>query len=179
MRIGPFETSNAVFAAPMAGVTDRPFRMLAKQLGAGYAVSEMAASNPQLWNTVKSSRRLNHDGEIDPVAVQIAGADPEMMASVILVDRSNPLKSPEPERLMFDLVAVPLAVMLPEPEITAMSSVHARSKLISPEPEIMTSILGSRKVVVPSMVPDPESLSASICFTGTLNLMRFPQLGLS
>ena len=64
----------------MAGVTDRPFRQLCKRLGAGYAVSEMAASNPQLWETVKSSRRLNHDGESEPVSVQIAGADPHMMA---------------------------------------------------------------------------------------------------
>jgi len=64
----------------MAGVTDRPFRQLCKRLGAGYAVSEMAASNPKLWHSVKTSRRLNHDGEIDPVCVQIAGADPAMMA---------------------------------------------------------------------------------------------------
>lgn len=64
----------------MAGVTDRPFRQLCKRLGAGYAVSEMAASNPALWESVKTSRRLNHDGEIDPIAVQIAGADPAMLA---------------------------------------------------------------------------------------------------
>lgn len=64
----------------MAGVTDRPYRQLCKRLGAGYAVSEMAASNPQLWHTVKTSRRLDHDGEIEPKAVQIAGADPAMMA---------------------------------------------------------------------------------------------------
>lgn len=64
----------------MAGVTDRPFRQLCKQLGAGYAVSEMSASNPRLWNTEKSSRRTNHDGEMEPKAVQIAGADPKMLA---------------------------------------------------------------------------------------------------
>lgn len=64
----------------MAGVTDRPFRQLCKKLGAGYAVSEMAASNPLLWKTDKSTRRLNHYGEIKPIAVQIAGADPDMMA---------------------------------------------------------------------------------------------------
>ena len=80
MRIGPFETSNAVFAAPMAGVTDRPFRMLAKQLGAGYAVSEMVTSRPDLWNSLKTSRRANHDGESGPIAVQIAGTEPKMMA---------------------------------------------------------------------------------------------------
>eukprot|EP01030_Chromulinospumella_sphaerica_P003634 gene3634-3552_t len=64
----------------MAGVTDRPFRQLCKKLGAGHAVSEMAASNPALWKTDKSTRRLNHYGETKPIAVQIAGADPEMMA---------------------------------------------------------------------------------------------------
>jgi tRNA-dihydrouridine synthase B len=64
----------------MAGVTDRPFRQLCKQLGAGYAVSEMAASNPRLWATEKTTRRTNHDGEMEPRAVQIAGADPTMLA---------------------------------------------------------------------------------------------------
>ena len=64
----------------MAGVTDRPFRQLCKQLGAGYAVSEMAASNPRLWATEKSTRRLDHTGEMEPKAVQIAGADPQELA---------------------------------------------------------------------------------------------------
>ena len=64
----------------MAGVTDRPFRQLCKQLGAGYAVSEMAASNPRLWATEKSSRRTDHAGEMEPKAVQIAGADPQDLA---------------------------------------------------------------------------------------------------
>jgi tRNA-dihydrouridine synthase B len=64
----------------MAGVTDRPFRQLCKQLGAGYAVSEMAASNPRLWATEKSSRRTDHAGEMEPKAVQIAGADPGDLA---------------------------------------------------------------------------------------------------
>ena len=80
MKIGPYSLRNRVFVAPMAGVTDRPFRQLCKKLGAGYAVSEMAASNPLLWTTVKSSRRTNHDGEVEPKAVQIAGADPQMLA---------------------------------------------------------------------------------------------------
>jgi tRNA-dihydrouridine synthase B len=80
MQIGPWTLPNNVLVAPMAGVTDRPFRQLCKRLGAGYAVSEMAASNPRLWDSVKTSRRLNHDGEIAPVSVQIAGADPDMMA---------------------------------------------------------------------------------------------------
>ncbi len=80
MFIGPWSLPNPVFVAPMAGVTDRPYRKLCKALGAGYAVSEMAASNPKLWDSVKTSRRLDHEGEIDPVAVQIAGSDPDMMA---------------------------------------------------------------------------------------------------
>ncbi|MBV8635478.1 MAG: tRNA dihydrouridine synthase DusB [Burkholderiaceae bacterium] len=80
MQIGPHILANNVFVAPMAGVTDRLFRQLCKQLGAGYAVSEMAASNPRLWATEKSSRRTNHDGEMEPKAVQIAGADPAMLA---------------------------------------------------------------------------------------------------
>ncbi|MEO8600785.1 MAG: tRNA dihydrouridine synthase DusB, partial [bacterium] len=80
MHIGPYLLRNNVFVAPMAGVTDRPFRQLCKELGAGYAVSEMAASNPKLWLTEKSSRRINHAGEMEPKAVQIAGADPSMLA---------------------------------------------------------------------------------------------------
>ena len=80
MHIGPYQLRNNLFVAPMAGVTDRPFRQLCKELGAGYAVSEMAASNPKLWETEKSSRRTNHEGEMEPKAVQIAGADPQMLA---------------------------------------------------------------------------------------------------
>lgn len=80
MNIGPYELPNNVFVAPMAGVTDRPYRRLCKALGAGYAVSEMAASNPRLWASEKTARRLNHDGERAPVAVQLAGADPQMLA---------------------------------------------------------------------------------------------------
>ncbi len=64
----------------MAGVTDRPFRQLCKELGAGYAVSEMAASNPRLWASEKTARRIDHAGEMEPKAVQIAGADPAMLA---------------------------------------------------------------------------------------------------
>jgi tRNA-dihydrouridine synthase B len=80
MRIGSFELPNRVFVAPMAGVTDRPFRTLCRQLGAGYAVSEMAASNPKLWASEKTARRLNHEGEGEPKAVQLAGADPALLA---------------------------------------------------------------------------------------------------
>ncbi|MCS0629451.1 tRNA dihydrouridine synthase DusB [Telluria mixta] len=80
MQIGPYTLRNNVFVAPMAGVTDRPFRQLCKKLGAGYAVSEMAASNPRLWASEKSSRRTDHAGEMEPKAVQIAGADPHDLA---------------------------------------------------------------------------------------------------
>ncbi len=80
MFIGPYALANNVFVAPMAGVTDRPFRMLCKRLGAGYAVSEMVTSRRDLWDTLKTSRRANHDGEPEPIAVQIAGTDAQMMA---------------------------------------------------------------------------------------------------
>ncbi len=80
MNIGPYALANNVFVAPMAGVTDRPFRQLCKKLGAGYAVSEMVTSRRDLWNSLKTSRRANHDGEVAPIAVQIAGTDAQMMA---------------------------------------------------------------------------------------------------
>ena len=80
MNIGPYALANNVFVAPMAGVTDRPFRKLCKSLGAGYAVSEMVTSRRDLWDTLKTSRRANHAGESGPVAVQIAGTDARMMA---------------------------------------------------------------------------------------------------
>jgi tRNA-dihydrouridine synthase B len=78
--IGPYVLPNRLFVAPMAGVTDRPFRRLCKRLGAGYAVSEMITSRPELRDSLKTARRANHEGEVGPIAVQIAGTDPEMMA---------------------------------------------------------------------------------------------------
>ena len=80
MNIGPHVLANNLFVAPMAGVTDRPFRMLCRALGAGYAVSEMVTSRRDLWHSLKTSRRANHDGEPGPIAVQIAGTDAAMMA---------------------------------------------------------------------------------------------------
>ena len=80
MHIGHIPLANRLFAAPMAGVTDRPFRQLCKRLGAGYAVSEMVTSRKDLWASLKTSRRANHDGEAAPIAVQIAGTDASMMA---------------------------------------------------------------------------------------------------
>ena len=80
MHIGQIPLANPLFVAPMAGVTDRPFRQLCKRLGAGYAVSEMVTSRRDLWASLKTSRRANHDGETAPIAVQIAGTEPQMMA---------------------------------------------------------------------------------------------------
>jgi tRNA-dihydrouridine synthase B len=80
MNIGPHPLANNLFAAPMAGVTDRPFRQLCRKLGAGYAVSEMVTSRRDLWTSLKTSRRANHEGEPGPIAVQIAGTDAAMMA---------------------------------------------------------------------------------------------------
>ena len=80
MHIGPHALENRLFVAPMAGVTDRPFRMLCRSLGAGYAVSEMVTSRKDLWHSLKTSRRADHTGEPGPIAVQIAGTDAAMMA---------------------------------------------------------------------------------------------------
>ena len=80
MRIGPYSLRNKLVLAPMAGVTDRPFRQLCKALGAGMAVSEMVTSRAELRDTLKSRRRRDHEGEVEPRIVQIAGAEPAMMA---------------------------------------------------------------------------------------------------
>lgn len=80
MRIGPYIIEPALVLAPMAGVTDKPFRLLCKELGAGLTVSEMTTSDPSLWHTAKSRLRMDHEGEPDPITVQIAGADPRQLA---------------------------------------------------------------------------------------------------
>ncbi len=80
MKIGPHQLRNNLIVAPMAGVTDRPFRQLCKLMGAGMAVSEMVTSNSLLYGSEKTKRRANHEGEVEPVSVQIAGADPAMLA---------------------------------------------------------------------------------------------------
>ena len=80
MRIGPYQLNNQLILAPMAGVTDLPFRQLCKQLGAGMAVSEMVSSNSLLWGSKKTQRRAEHAGEIEPKSVQIMGTEPEMLA---------------------------------------------------------------------------------------------------
>ncbi|WP_339080167.1 tRNA dihydrouridine synthase DusB [Pseudomonas sp. TMP9] len=80
LRIGPYTLTNALILAPMAGVTDQPFRQLCKRMGAGLVVSEMVTSDVRLWNTRKSSLRMMHSGDPEPRSVQIAGGDPEMLA---------------------------------------------------------------------------------------------------
>ncbi|MGZ8271850.1 MAG: tRNA dihydrouridine synthase DusB [Methylophilus sp.] len=84
MQIGPHILKNNLVVAPMAGVTDRPFRMLCKKMGAGLAVSEMVTSNSLLYGSEKTRRRANHEGEVSPISVQIAGADPKMMAEAAI-----------------------------------------------------------------------------------------------
>jgi tRNA-dihydrouridine synthase B len=80
MKIGPYVLPSNIVLAPMAGVTDRPFRILCRRFGAGLAASEMLSANPRLWDTPKSRRRMDHTGEPSPRMVQIAGFDPDMMA---------------------------------------------------------------------------------------------------
>ena len=80
MHFVGFSLRNNLFVAPMAGVTDRPFRQLCKKMGAGLAVSEMVTSNSLLYGSAKTRRRANHDGEVEPISVQIAGSLPAMMA---------------------------------------------------------------------------------------------------
>jgi len=89
MQIGPYQISNRLVLAPMAGVTDRPFRQLCKRLGAGMAVSEMVSSNSLLWGSEKTKRRANHDGENEPRSVQIAGAEAAMMAEAARHNADN------------------------------------------------------------------------------------------
>ncbi|WP_421844799.1 tRNA dihydrouridine synthase DusB [Marinobacter algicola] len=80
-KIGPYTLPNPLIVAPMAGVTDRPFRLLCRRMGAGLAVSEMVIADSKLWHTRKSKTRMNHEGEPEPRSVQIAGGDPEMLAN--------------------------------------------------------------------------------------------------
>lgn len=89
ISIGPYTLSSPTILAPMAGVTDRPFRTLCRSFGAGMAVSEMVTSDQSLWNSRKSRQRLNHHGETAPISVQIAGADPDMMAAAAQASVAN------------------------------------------------------------------------------------------
>ena len=81
MQIGPHSITPRVVLAPMAGVTDKPFRQLCKRLGAGLAMSEMTISDPRFWHTPKSLHRMDHEGEPAPIGVQIAGTDPAQLAN--------------------------------------------------------------------------------------------------
>ncbi|MAY41609.1 MULTISPECIES: tRNA dihydrouridine synthase DusB [unclassified Neptuniibacter] len=85
-KIGPYTIDSQVILAPMAGVTDRPFRQLCKRMGAGLVVSEMVTSDTRLWKSRKSTYRLNHTGEVEPRSIQIAGGDPEMMADAAVMN---------------------------------------------------------------------------------------------
>ena len=89
MKISNLSIKNNLFLAPMAGVTDRPFRVLCKSFGAGVAVSEMVTSNSLLYGSEKTKRRADHEGEVDPISVQIAGADPKMMADAARYNKDN------------------------------------------------------------------------------------------
>jgi tRNA-dihydrouridine synthase B len=89
MQIGPYKLKNRLILAPMAGVTDRPYRQLCKQMGAGMAVSEMISSNSLLWGSEKTKRRANHEGEMEPRNVQIAGADPKLLAEAAQHNANN------------------------------------------------------------------------------------------
>lgn len=89
MRIGPYTLKNNLVLAPMAGITDRPFRQLCKEMGAGMAVSEMVSSNSLLWGSEKTKRRADHAGETEPRSVQIMGADPQMMADAARFNVDN------------------------------------------------------------------------------------------
>ncbi|MES1153627.1 MAG: tRNA-dihydrouridine synthase, partial [Rhodanobacter sp.] len=89
MQIGPYLIDPPLVLAPMAGVTDKPFRLLCKRLGAGLAVSEMTSADPTLWQTRKSLRRMDHAGEPEPVSVQIAGYDPAMLAEAARFNVAN------------------------------------------------------------------------------------------
>jgi tRNA-dihydrouridine synthase B len=85
LQIGPYLIENPLVLAPMAGVTDRPFRQLCRQLGAGLVVGEMVTSDVNLWHTRKSQTRLDHRGESGPISVQIAGGDAQMMANAAIM----------------------------------------------------------------------------------------------
>lgn len=89
VQIGPYTLENNLVVAPMAGVTDRPFRQLCRRMGAGLAVSEMLSSNPKVWKTDKSMARMDHMGETGIRSVQIAGADPDLMAEAAIFNEKN------------------------------------------------------------------------------------------
>ena len=93
MKIGPYTLKNNLILSPMAGITDRPFRQICRDLGAGLAVSEMTASNPNLRHHRRTLLKLDHSGEDEPRSVQIVGTNPEQMAEAALFNQSTVHKS--------------------------------------------------------------------------------------
>jgi tRNA-dihydrouridine synthase B len=136
MHIGPYQLENNLIVAPMAGVTDRPFRMLCKRMGAGMAVSEMVASNSLLYGSEKTMRRANHEGEPGPISVQIVGANAKMLAQAAQynVDRGAQI--------------IDINMGCPAKKIC---NVMAGSALLRNEPlvaEILETVVGAVKVPV-------------------------------
>ena len=165
MRIGPYALPNNLAVAPMAGVTDRPFRQLCKRLGAGYAVSEMVASHPALRGTAKSMRRIDHAGEAAPIAVQIAGADPATMADAARynVDRGAQIVDINmgcPAKKVCN-VAAGSALLSDEPRVAAILEAVVRAVDV---PVTVTGRAGGRSIVQPRHFV--VKLCASVRFAG-------------
>ena len=154
MQLGPFTLPNALFVAPMAGVTDRPFRKLCKRLGAGYAVSEMVTSRPDLQDSLKTSRRANHEGEAAPIAVQIAGTDAQMMADGA---RYN---------VNADTAAGALASALKASRLILMTDVAGvldkQKQLIREIPAAQVELLIKDGTAVGGMIPKLETAAQSV-----------------
>ena len=136
MRIGPYSLRNKLVLAPMAGVTDRPFRQLCKRLGAGMAVSEMVTSRAELRDSLKSRRRRDHEGEVEPRIVQIAGGDPQMMAEAARLNAAEGAQ------------IIDINMGCPAKKVC---NVAAGSALLQNEPlvqRIVEAVVGDRKSVV-------------------------------
>src|SRR3954452_10945659 len=152
MRIGAHILRNGLFVAPMAGITDRPFRRLARRYGAGLAVSEMLSSHPELRDSRKSRLRRDHAGEAGPISVQIAGADPRMLA--------------EAARFNVDQGADIIDINMGCPA-KKVCNVAAGSALLEDEPlvaRILEAVTGSVRVPVTLKIrtgPHPERRNAA------------------
>ena len=151
MRLGAHVLRNGLFAAPMAGVTDQPFRTLCRRFGAGLAISEMVSSRPELRGTRKSRLRLEHRGEASPVSVQIAGADPAMMAEAARVNAAEGAQ------------IIDINMGCPAKKVC---NVAAGSALLSDEPlvaRILEAVVGAVDVPVTLKIrtgPNPASRNA-------------------
>jgi tRNA-dihydrouridine synthase B len=140
VRIGSHSIDNNLVVAPMAGVTDRPFRQLCKRLGAGLAISEMVASNPLLRGTEKSQRRTDHAGEVEPIVAQIAGAEPtqiadaarynvERGAQIIDINMGCPAKSIADRGAGVGMMPSPLKIARTFRKLTAVLKVPVTGKM--------------------------------------------------